>query len=472
MYNRKIITTVGTSLFTNYQKSEIKNILGQNYESIDTELERLEKVDVANYNNQRYMGDINKIQRTITNKWLRNIVKKENKWEISINDTPENNTLNIDASAEIKSLLKILNQENVYKVFLLSSDTLLSRLAAEIIYENKDDIFKGYKVNIELKIINDLQVNSFIRFKNGLKNLIKEIRTIFENELPISNTNKGTFSKQNLEKIQEEFLFNISGGYKSTLPYLIILAQLYQIECKYIFEDSDEVITIPTLNIGIDEFLLEEIYLDLSSNILTDNLIKADLINKGLIERINRHFQLTALGEMVKDYAENYSVNAKNVFGFIMEYKMFEYFVKNPLKINGQELKKVERNLVYKNEFDIILSNEVKNILCICEIKALNAFIKNNEKIIIEFPERIRNIKDYYPNARVEYHFYIYSSLENTDDIELKKICKNIYANRHDVPVKFYKVLVRRDNGKSDNRYQNIVRSKIASNDIQELIIN
>jgi len=462
----KIISTVGTSLFNNYQKSEIKNILGDNYESIDTELNRLENIDATNYDNQRYRRDIDKIKKIITNKWLRNIVKRNNQWEIL------KDTLNKDASAEVKSLLKILESENEYKLFLLSSDTLLSRLASEIIYENKDDIFKGYKVNIELNIINDLQVKSFEKFKNGLINLIEEIRTIFKNELAISDTNMGTFSRQNLDKIQEEFLFNISGGYKATLPYLIILAQLYRVDCKYIFEDSDEVITIPTLNIGIDEFLLEKIYLDLTSNLYQDNLLKQDLINRGLIEKQNQRFYLTALGELIRDYAENYSVNGKNVFGLVMEYKMFEFFVKNPLQINSKKLKNVERNVIYKKEFDLVLSNDEKNIICFCEIKAFHSFLKNKDKIISEYSERIQEIKNRFPNVKFEYHFYIYSLLRNTNDYELKEICKNIYDSLQDITVKFYKIFVKEDTGPSDNPYQNIVRRKIEPNDIEELKIN
>lgn len=460
----KIITTVGTSLFTNYTKGEVKDsFYNDDYQDISELLNELELLPSNEYYNQKYQRIIRGIKAVIENKWLKGIVKKKNEWEL------EEGKLNSSASAEIKSLMKIA--ENItndeIKVYLLYSDSVLSQLASEIIQEYIPKFISDKKIEIKSNLIENLVVDSFEKFNIGLINIVKKIREIFKNEFNLKADD--TFNIKNKQKISDEFIFNISGGYKATIPFLTILAQLYNIESKYIFEESDEVITIPHINIGIDELFIEKIYLDLSSRNFEGMLQRKELENYKLIN----NKELTVLGEMVKDYADNHTVNAKKVFGYIAEFKLYEYFINNPLNINGIQLKKVKRSVQYKKEFDLVLSNEKEDLLCFCEVKAYYTFVNNDEKILSDLKDRINAIKDYFSKSKFEYHFYIYSLIDNIQIKKIIELAKNIKNQNPNITLRFFKVYIKESiaSFSADNPYQKIVSSKIENNDIQEIKI-
>jgi putative CRISPR-associated protein (TIGR02619 family) len=462
----KIITTVGTSLFTNYTKNEVRDsFLNDDYQNISDELKKLEKLSSSDYNNQKSGRTIDKVKSVIENKWLKGLIKKDDEWEI------KENALNQDASAEIKSILKIIEKGKDYKIYFLQSDTVLSRLAAEILSSNMKQ-FTSQNIEIVNLTINNLVAESFEKFNQGLTNLVRKIREIIKNELALKF--EDTFSAENLRKISNEFIFNISGGYKATLPYLTLLAQLYKIESKYIFEESEEMISIPNINIGLDELFIEKIFMDLSSNTFQDMLSKSQLENYGLIQKENKRFELTALGEMVKDYAENHTASAKNIFGYIVEFKLFEYFINNPISLNGKQLKKVERSVQYQREFDIVLSNEKENIFCFCESKAFRTFERNIDKIKDEYKQRIEAIRNYFPNVNFEYRFYVYSLLSSIPDEKYKFYAEIIKRYILNINVRFFKVYIKESSAlyEANNPYQKLVSSKIEETDITEIKIN
>ncbi|MCX7874627.1 MAG: hypothetical protein N2321_00510 [Melioribacteraceae bacterium] len=460
---KKIITTVGTSLFTNYTKGEVRDsFINDDYQDINDLLKELENLTSSEYNNPKFQRTIRNIKAVIENKWLKGLIKTDDGWEIKEEE------FNLDASAEIKSLLKITsdNKQN-YKVYLLYSDSVLSQLAAELLKENLPSLLNK-EIEIHCYLIENLVVDSFEKFNIGLINLVKKIREIFKDEF---NVKDDTFTIQNKQKISEEFIFNISGGYKATIPFLTILAQLYNIESKYIFEESDELITIPQINIGIDELFLEKIYLDLSSKKFDDMLQIKKLENYKLINNNRGKYEFTVLGEMIKDYAENHTVNAKNVFGYIAEFKLYEYFINNPLTINGITLKKVERSVQYKREFDIVLSNEKKDVFCFCEVKAFYSFLNNKDKIISDLQVRLKAIEDYFDKATFEYHFYIYTLNSSVDTKEIDEVAKQIKSINK--VLRFFKVFIKESSASysADNPYQKIVSSKIEKSDIEEIKI-
>ena len=43
-----------------------------------------------------------------------------------------------------------------------------------------------------------------------------------------------------------------TGGYKAIIPYFVAVAMLYQLDCIYVYEDSDEVLTLPPLPLHVD----------------------------------------------------------------------------------------------------------------------------------------------------------------------------------------------------------------------------
>jgi len=213
---KKIITTVGTSIFENY----LNNIDNQNF--------------ICAYN----FFKINKVE-------AKKLDVEQNRKNIIENCFTENYFKgNTDASAEIKSLIKLKQElRDEFSIYFLHSDTALSRLAAGILYK----VFSEYKPYDELKdcevkkpvIIERLQVWDRREFNKGLENLINKIDKI----------SNGYY---------ENIVINITGGYKVTIPYLTILAQVKKCPIYYIFEDTEELIVIAPTPIDINWGLFEK----------------------------------------------------------------------------------------------------------------------------------------------------------------------------------------------------------------------
>ncbi len=209
---RKVITPVGTSLFENYRE---KNAL-EYYDEIK---------DCFHKDWENYKREIERIQDPLL-KWAR---------------SSEN------SSAEIKSIMKIKDEvKDELDIYLLASDTIVSRLAAEIITEIMKERFDG-KSGLTVKfepgyVVKSLQIRNRKEFaQEGLSNFINII-----------------------EKISGEYfdnlIFNITGGYKVLLPYMTIISQVFKVPSYYIFEDTDELIKIPRSPIDIDWAFISDNY--------------------------------------------------------------------------------------------------------------------------------------------------------------------------------------------------------------------
>lgn len=92
----------------------------------------------------------------------------------------------------------------------------------------------------QLKVIENLQIWNKRDFNKGMSNLIYEIYRISE-------------------YYWENIIINITGGYKATIPYLTILAQLNQCPIYYIFEDTDVLIKIPNIPFSVNWINCNEI---------------------------------------------------------------------------------------------------------------------------------------------------------------------------------------------------------------------
>lgn len=194
---KKLITTVGTSLFENYLRQR---------RDIEDYYERIKEACYDEY--EEYKSYAERIKRSIINYY--------------------NKYLPDEASAEIKSIRKINKDlKDELEIYLIATDTIASFIAATVIKEflEKED-FKVY-FNCEIDVIKGLQVkNRQIFINQGLSNLIRRIE----------NITGGYY---------EEVIFNISGGYKAVIPYLTLMAQINGCEMYYIFEDTEELIEIP-----------------------------------------------------------------------------------------------------------------------------------------------------------------------------------------------------------------------------------
>lgn len=200
---KKIITTVGTSIFGNCMKE---------VEGIKTKTGNLDK---SNSDWNRYKSEISILGNEI------------NKWSEGKNA----------ASAEIASLLKIQEElKETVEVYLICSETILSRLAAECIK-------KWFEENMNFEIKNS----------NVIKGLQVKDRKIFETEGLLELFDE-------IEKIAEgnwkEICINLTGGYKAIIPFLTIVGQIYGSPLYYIFEESEsdkyELIKIPQTPIDVN----------------------------------------------------------------------------------------------------------------------------------------------------------------------------------------------------------------------------
>lgn len=208
-----VLTPVGTSVFNNFiddhvDGGQLKNL----YAKVRQEPEsRWPEV-------QPYVDDIHSLRSF--RRWIRGTV---------------------DASAEIASTSKITRRiDEPCEVHLLASDTVASRLAAELIASeaNVDEV--TFQFDPDSDVISELRVDDADAFVSGMRSLIKRLRSLLQ-----------THSA-------EQTIMNITGGYKATLPYLTLMAQLNHVPLLYKFDETDALLSVPQAPIKADLDLIEE----------------------------------------------------------------------------------------------------------------------------------------------------------------------------------------------------------------------
>lgn len=218
-----VITPVGTSLFSN--AAEENNQIRQYYPSI-------ENTPVSEWDsNPQYI----------------NVLKTQSEAFITREGT--------SATAELQSTEIIQRKlQTDISVHFLASDTIASRLAAEILRDkiNEPNNILGEQVSAifnsdsnegRIDVIPHLQVNDTKDFsREGMPNLFSRINYIM----------------QWIAGGSQNLAINITGGYGATLPYLTIFAQLENVPLYYNFENSDELILIPKTPLAIDWDLIKK----------------------------------------------------------------------------------------------------------------------------------------------------------------------------------------------------------------------
>lgn len=247
---KKVITTVGTSLFTNYLKKS---------DSIKEDWNRLK---------DRPAGDYKKCEDRI-----KSIKSKVN---------PHINMDLDDASAETKSIIKLKqNIDDCMDVYLLASDTLLSIVAAELISNVCFDDHINCHFNDDNDVIKGLQVSDDEKFrKEGMTNLLSRIYSITE----------GYFGN---------VIINITGGFKATIPFLTIFGQVNGIPLYYIFEDTDNLISIPQAPLSIDWKSIKEnekLFLEVDRERVKEIPGFNNPMIESMFERIDDLISLNSLG--------------------------------------------------------------------------------------------------------------------------------------------------------------------------------
>jgi len=331
---RTIITTVGTSVFTNYQEE---------HEDINDKIEDLKSKPYNEWKNCK--DDTKSIKKTI-HRWL---------------------TSNNKSSAEIKSISELKKKYGKVSVQLIATDTILSVLAADIL---KEYFMQENQENVEVifdkdnNVIIGLQVENKDRFvKVGLITLIERLNSLM-----------GTS--------YEDMIFNITGGYKALIPYMTIMGQIYNIPICYIFEETDELIEIPQAPVDFDFSVIEENYYafqtlrkDKPPNVEDSKKDFGDgifnrLKNENLIEETDEEVKLTPLGNMLmkryEDLFNSGKYHKQNLISNLIELKLFKYFVeKCGNKASVEHGKKIgDENYdidIYMENEDTITAIEVKS---------------------------------------------------------------------------------------------------------------
>ena len=260
---KKVITPVGISIFNNYKKYFKDK--GQPCK-LETPLKNIE-----NQGADKWEG--------FKDTRIAQVHKEVLHWQVKKG-----------ASAEIKSLYKIQEQiEDSLEVYLICSETILSRLAAEIIC----DYFNSQPES-PIRVIFDyeresrvegLQVENRRQFEQeGIVNLVKRFNEI-----------TGGYT--------ENVIMNITGGYKGVIPYLAILSQINNIPIYYIFEDTEELIRIPQAPINLDKGLFEKY-----------NRVFQEL-SDGILESWEDYRRRRNIGDDFKDCIMEYSDNGETIIG-------------------------------------------------------------------------------------------------------------------------------------------------------------
>ncbi|MFH1581743.1 MAG: putative CRISPR-associated protein [Pseudomonadota bacterium] len=139
-----------------------------------------------------------------------------------------------DTSAEIKSLVKMGFDKND-TVILITSDTIDGKLCAEAVLSFLVEHGLSSEGLVQIKEIAGLQALDGARFqKEGLKNLLNYLISL---------------EYQNI-------IFNLTGGYKSIVPYVALVGMIFNNPVKYIHEDSDDVITLKGLPLVLNDDLI------------------------------------------------------------------------------------------------------------------------------------------------------------------------------------------------------------------------
>lgn len=350
---RHIVVTVGTSIITNY----LRNDIGAR-DSIRARFETCEQNISINEWDRYYQPG-------------KDIHKLEAQMEKVLSD-------NLTVSAEINSLLSYEPDLSKTKIYLIATDTVVSRLAAKLIIYWFETYRKGSS-HIEFEetygqgIIEGLSVVDSSTFREkGVQNLLTRLNSIRESVGDSAH-----------------LIFNISGGYKGLLPIMTIYAQLYQIGLMYQYEDSEQVVAISPMPLHFDwKIIRQHITHLLNLETINSDSIAAKLKGLHLIEEgEGSPYRLTLLGTMVAEHAKREAVPFfDDILGYLVEYKIFEYYFPDyPQSIHGY-IPHTYRERADSNweDIDVLLAKSDTSPFYAVEIKSLNTLKSKKLKSIVK----------------------------------------------------------------------------------------
>jgi len=151
-----------------------------------------------------------------------------------MNNLPVNNGAPT-ASAELSSLLKDTNKPaQTDPIKLVHTVTSPAKACAICIKQVLTNL--GYSDIEPIPVTELSDVSGAVFYEKGLPNLIHTLVDLINNA-----KNQGS-----------EIILIPTGGYKAIIPYFVLMGILFKIPCRYIYEDSDNVIELPPLPLHAD----------------------------------------------------------------------------------------------------------------------------------------------------------------------------------------------------------------------------
>jgi len=417
-----IITTVGTSLFTNYLKKEVLDCASKIAQS------KSQTFDEKSYKDA-YDSAILQATANITTLY-ENHIKPYFLWNMKkqidvLKDEYDDNEdltkitwlplsrpeLNKNASAEIQSIEAILDKKNLsqqdYKIYLLHTATSLSELAAKILCQ---DVYKSKTVCVPVA---GLEVKTSKTFNDeGFKTLADEI-------LKILDAHKN-----------DKVVLNITGGYKGIIPIATLIGQLLNIPIFYIYEDSETPIEIAQLPINFDWSSIESIASYMTAEYLESIPPHSDLYklfdSAKLVKVENGVVKISGIGQILHKTLFKGALS-NSILGNFIEYKLYHHFciAQNEIFSDPIIMDKFNPPLCYKfiNEDNCDIQNcevndksnpilpagykELGDIDLVLRYREQDALceVKSHNQIVTTFHAQMNTDKDYYfkIKARIEY---------------------------------------------------------------------
>lgn len=215
---KKVVTIVGKSILDSYFS----------YDSSRNEERIFKSLRAADMNTSRDVHN----QELTNQKWVESKLDEhldDNKFEdydrLNTKIVSSLNRLKIN-SAEIQSIIAIQKElKEEIEVELIATDSLLSRMSAELIKKWFDTVKKDANIKINFtpqnQVIKDLQLVRYDLFiQVGFRELVNYI-------LKLKETTH-----------QDNIIFNLTGGYKAITSLLTTVAQVEGIVCYYLFEEE------------------------------------------------------------------------------------------------------------------------------------------------------------------------------------------------------------------------------------------
>lgn len=297
-----IISTVGVSLFTNLIKS--KSLVK---ESNSGEFEKcLDKIthyrDKEKTKLKRWSQYVETPLKEIG--WLETY-SKEVIEGIKAKNWKKSNNVNTDASAEIQSIIKIIEEAKLekgakVKLYFVATDTAEGCSAARIVaHFFSSGIYKEGAAAKEVVGCKLLEENP--KTADRIKEMRNYLSADYQSEVDDQAFAVAGLQVKNLKEFQEKGLYNllevigilseqasskkdqlvlnISGGYKAMIPVMTVFAQILSVPIKYIYEESDELFTLEQFPIDYDWDLImhEAPFLIIMNKVLN---LRADDSNK------------------------------------------------------------------------------------------------------------------------------------------------------------------------------------------------